>query len=460
MGKLLSVVGVFGALQVAVANEPDFPIQQSQVQRQAEKLDRGLLGIHQGNDKGVFLSWRLLGTESTTLGFNVYRQTGSEAAEKLNDQPLLAGTHFIDRHANLEKATAYFVRAIEGDREAEPSKPFPFPASPPAKDYLSIPLQTPSGYVAGDASPADLDGDGAYEMVVHMTGRGRDNSQSGFTDEPILHAYKLDGTLLWAIHLGKNIREGAHYTQFMVYDLDGDGKAEVVCKTADGTIDGVGKAIGDATADHRQQPPNDQASRSASSPRQSDPRVRFGYVLKGPEYLTVFNGSTGAALATVPYVPQRHPETDSPTPEQMAAIWGDNYGNRIDRFLACVAYLDGERPSVILCRGYYTRTVLVAWDWRDGKLTQRWLFDSDQPPFQAHKNLWQGQGNHSLIVGDVDEDGKDEVVYGAMVIDDDGTGLSPTFLAIGERSLWPAHRIVANCESIRQRFRPSTGWPR
>ena len=117
--------------------------------------------------------------------------------------------------------------------------------------YLSIPIQTPAGYHANDCSVGDLDGDGEYEIVVHMVGRGRDNSQGGTTTEPIFHAYKLDGTRLWSINLGKNIREGAHYTQFMVYDFDGDGRAEMVCKTADGTIDGQGKAIGDAAADHR-----------------------------------------------------------------------------------------------------------------------------------------------------------------------------------------------------------------
>ncbi len=412
-------------------------------QRQMEKLDRGLIAINKGRELGVFLSWRLLGTEPFDLGFNIYRQVGNAAPQKLNEQPLLAGTNFIDRNANLEDATAYFVRAVQAGREEDASKAFHLVARPAPRDYLSIPLQTPNGYNAGDASAADLDGDGEYEIIIHMTGRGRDNSQGGFTDEPILHAYKLDGTLLWAINLGKNIREGAHYTQFMVYDLDGDGKAELVCKTADGTLDGVGKVIGDATADHRQQPlpdPSENAKpaqanespRSTERQRQPDRRDRFGYILKGPEYLTVFNGLTGAIMSTVAYEPQRHPETDSPTPEQMNAVWGDSYGNRIDRFLACVAYLDGKRPSVVMCRGYYTRTVLAAWDWRDGKLTQRWVFDSDKVARDAGNNPWRGQGDHSLIVGDVDADGKDEIVYGSMVIDDDGTGLYSTRLGHGD----------------------------
>ena len=246
-------------------------------QRQMEKLDRGLVAIYQGEDIGVFLSWRLLGTEPQELGFNVYRQTGSAVPVKLNDRPLTAGTNFIDRHAKLDEAldeeTSYFVRAVQSGRENEASKPFRFAAGSPPTQYLPIPLQTPIGYTAGDASPADLDGDGEYEIIVHMTGRGRDNSQSGFTDEPILHAYKLNGTFLWAINLGKNIREGAHYTQFMVYDLDGDGKAELVCKTADGTIDGVGKVIGDATADHRQHPTAAPVESNKSAPTDNTPRA-------------------------------------------------------------------------------------------------------------------------------------------------------------------------------------------
>ena len=229
--------------------------------------------------------------------------------------------------------------------------------------------------------------------------RGRDNSQAGTTGETKLEAYKLDGRFLWRINLGKNIREGAHYTQFMVYDLDGDGKAEVVCKTADGTIDGKGTPIGDAGADYR----NDS-----------------GFILDGPEFLTVFEGATGKALATTGYIP----------PRGRAADWGDNRGNRVDRFLAAVAYLDGSRPSVIMCRGYYTRTVLAAWNWRDGSLSNVWTFDSDDGT--PGNRSYRGQGNHNLRVGDVDGDGKDEIVYGACVIDDNGKGLYSTGLGHGD----------------------------
>jgi rhamnogalacturonan endolyase len=219
------------------------------------------------------------------------------------------------------------------------------------------------------------------------------------TDPPILEAYKLDGTFLWRINLGKNIREGAHYTQFMVYDLDGDGKAEVACKTADGTIDGKGKVIGDPNADYR-------SSR--------------GYILDGPEFLTIFDGKTGAELVTTDYIPPRGNVTG----------WGDDYGNRVDRFLACIAYLDGQRPSLVMCRGYYTRAVLAAWNYRDGKLTHVWTFDSDDGT--AGNRDYRGQGNHNLAVGDVDGDAKDEIVYGACAIDHNGRGLYSTGLGHGD----------------------------
>ncbi len=368
-----------------------------------EALGRGVVAV---NDAGkAFISWRLLGTEPATLAFDIFRSTDGEPPVKLNARPLREGTWFVDEKADLSRSNTYTVKPVGRG----PSGSFALKANPPSGGYLTVPLQTPDGYSPNDASVGDLDGDGEYEIVLHQTGRGRDNSQAGQTDPPILQAYKLDGTLLWTINLGRNIREGAHYTQFMVYDLDGDGRAEVACKTADGTVDGTGKVIGDPNADDRNE---------------------AGYILRGPEFLTIFDGRTGAALATTNYVPPRHPTKLDPTPEELKEIWGDGYGNRCDRFLACVAYLDGRRPSLVMCRGYYTRAVLAAWDWRDGKLTQRWVFDSDDGT--PGNRAYRGQGAHSLTVGDVDGDGRDEIIYGACAIDDNGKGLYSTRLGHGD----------------------------
>jgi rhamnogalacturonan endolyase len=395
--------------------------------REMERLGRGVIAIRQSDEK-VFVGWRMLGTDPDAIAFNLYRATDGGKPIKLNDRPMTAATSAVDASPDLTKTNSYFVRPVINGREQEASASFKLPANAPVRQYLSIPLQTPPGYSPNDASVGDLDGDGEYEIVLHQTGRGRDNSQAGMTDEPLLEAYKLDGTFLWRINLGKNIREGAHYTQFMVYDLDGDGKAEIACKTADGTVDGKGRVIGDAKADYRNPAGSFITTRNAAGAETR--RDTSGYVLAGPEYLTIFDGQTGAALATTNYLPPRHPTKLNPTFEELNAIWGDGYGNRVDRFLACIAYLDGRRPSLVMARGYYTRSVLAAWNWRDGKLTHIWTFDSDDGT--PGNREYRGQGNHNLSVGDIDHDGKDEIVYGACVIDDNGKGLYSTGLGHGD----------------------------
>jgi rhamnogalacturonan endolyase len=195
--------------------------------RQMERLDRGCVAIPQANGQ-VFVSWRMLGTEPKDLSYNVYRN-----GDKLNHEPITRTTNLVDDHASVN--AAYTVTAIIDGTEGDPSAPVTVWTRP----FLEVPLKTPDGYQPNDASVGDLDGDGDYEIVLHQTGRARDNASRGSTDPPILEAYTLEGTFLWRINLGKNIREGAHYTQFMVYDFDGDGKAEMACKTADGTVDGL-----------------------------------------------------------------------------------------------------------------------------------------------------------------------------------------------------------------------------
>nr|WP_220149806.1 rhamnogalacturonan lyase [Sphingomonas aracearum] len=386
----------------------------------AERLDRGVVA-GPANGGGWLVSWRLLPADARSVRFDVYRD-----GRKITPQPIAAATSFVDRDGS---ATArYTVRAIAGGKAGVPSAP----ALIAAKGYLSIPLTPPPGgtapdgvaytYNANDASAGDLDGDGQMELILKWDPtNSHDNSQAGYTGDVFIDAYKLDGTRLWRIDLGRNIRAGAHYTQFQVFDYDGDGRAEVAMKTADGTLDGVGKAIGDAKADWR------STSGEVPQPDKTGAKILAdgtkvaplaGRILKGPEYLTVFDGRTGRALATAPYDPPRYPG-GNPTFEQMRDTWGDGYGNRSDRFLAGTAYLDGRHPSMIFGRGYYARTVIAAWDYRAGKLTKRWTFDSAAPGNAEYA----GRGNHQLSIADVDGDGRDEVVYGSMAVDDNGKGL-------------------------------------
>lgn len=401
---------------------------QKPISRQPESLDRGIVAVRT-DPNSVFISWRLLATDPEGIGFNLYR-----GERKLNKKPLSETACYTDSVTSDE---IYKVKSvIKGREQGESSSCMVW------KDgFLRIPLNRPPGgemereyippdrrqgqtqpranannstlpvrmsqtqnrrqysYSPGDAGAGDLDGDGQYEIVLKWDpSNARDNAQDGFTGNVILDAYEVDGRQLWRINLGTNIRAGAHYTQFLVFDFDGDGKAEVVCKTADGTVDGKGKIIGNRDADYVNE---------------------RGRILTGPEYLTVFNGLTGEAMQTVDYVPGRG----------NVCGWGANEcnGNRVDRFLACVAYLDGKQPSLVMCRGYYGRTTLAAWDWRNGKLTMRWLFDSDKgfPEFM-------GQGNHNLSVADVDDDGRDEIIYGSCAFDDDGTPIYTTRMGHGD----------------------------
>lgn len=391
--------------------------------RQMEHLNRGIVAVR-GTSASVYVGWRLLGNDPSDIGFNLYRSAGGSAAVKLNSAPLTPTTDFVDTTANLTVSNEYFVRPVIGGVEQAASESWLLAASAPVQQYLNVPIQPPPGgtvavpagtqtppsgtlaytYNANDASVGDLDGDGQYEIILKWDpSNSQDNSLEGLTGPAIFDAYRLDGTLLWRINLGRNVRAGAHYSPFLVYDFDGDGRSELVMKTADGTVDGLGNVIGNPNADYRDGYTGDS---------------RWGRVLTGPEFLTVFDGLTGAALSTIAFPLQRG----------SVSSWGDSYGNRVDRFLAGVAYLDGVRPSIVMARGYYDKTMLAAYDWRDGQLTQRWLFDSTAPG----NGVYEGQGNHNLSVADVDGDGKDEIIYGAMSIDDDGRGLYSTGLGHGD----------------------------
>lgn len=420
-----------------------------------EKLDRGVVAVRT-SDGNVAVSWRTLTSDKKGEAFDIYRN-----GTKLNSAPLTSGGTFYTDTTPPEGDITYEVRG--GGTKGK----YTLRADAPA-GYLPIRLdkpadgETPDGrtysYSANDASVGDVDGDGQYEIVLKWEpSNAHDNSHGGFTGNVLFDCYRLDGTRLWRIDLGPNIRAGAHYTQFMVYDFDGDGRAEVMMKTADGTVDGKGKVIGDAKADWRygikealanidtnrenaRKEREEQAARwkrmerqrrdgknaapqrgkGKAQPRAEWPGITFmsGRILDGPEYLTVFDGLTGKALATVDYIPERG---------ELKA-WGDGHGNRSERYLAGVAYLDGHRASAVFCRGYYTRTVIAAWDWDGRRLTNRWTFDTNDERWHDYA----GQGNHNLRVADVDGDGCDEITYGSMAVDHDGTGLYNTGMGHGD----------------------------
>ena len=383
--------------------------------RQMENLTRGLVASNVG--KGMLVSWRLLGTDDPATEFVLYRDGKKIASIGKTD-----GTNFLD--SDGKATSSYEVAAVVDGKEQTKSplsvvldktvsnsgKSFPyktFKVEPPAAQ--TMPNGEKCTYVPNDMSTADLDGDGEYELILKWDpSNAHDNSQTGYTGTVFIDAYKLDGTRLWRIDLGKNIRAGAHYTQFQVFDYDGDGKAEMIVKTADGTIDGTGKAIGDKSKDYRSS---------------------AGTILDGPEYLTVFRGVDGAAISTVTYEPSRNILSHSSP--QAKGKWGDNYGNRCERYLAATGYLDGVHPSAIFARGYYSSAYVAAYDFDGKDLKLRWLHKSEDPD----KGLY-GEGNHSLQAADLDGDGYDEIFFGAAALNHDGTLRYRTGLGHGD-----AHHI-------------------
>lgn len=429
---------------------------------QMEKLDRGVVALPAAN-KGIFLSWRLLGTDSKTVCFDVERD-GKVIAQHIRT------TNFVD----LEGTTSHTYRIItyqaEPKMDASAERDVSKPVRPWAELFRSLPVnrpadgKTPDGrtysYTPNDCSVGDVDGDGEYEIVLKWDPtNAHDNSHDGYTGEVIFDCYKLDGTQLWRINLGKNIRAGAHYTQFLVYDFDGDGKAEMVCKTSAGSIDAKNHFVSEAATDADIRGVDNQA----------DYRNKAGRIMEGPEMLTIFSGLTGEAIHTIWYNPNRAFGVGKNVAEgeqlkngypAYSSIWGDksNYGNRGERYLAGVAYLDGadKLPSAVMCRGYYTRSYLWAVDFDGKQLHTKWLHASVSPNDwvltdgngkivkEAHglKNTDKdgrelsatayGQGAHSLAVGDVDGDGCDEITYGSAAINHDGTLLYSTGLGHGD----------------------------
>ena len=401
---------------------------------QMEKLSRGLVVIPSNSGSGEFVSWRLLGTDNaSTTTFDVIRN-GTTIAKNLKNV-----TSYLDTGGSSSSKYQVAKRVNGVITETTDA------VTPWSNVYKSLKLSRPkAGYSPNDCSVADVDGDGEYELIVKWDpSDSKDNSQSGKTNAVYIDCYEFTGTRLWRIDLGYNIRAGAHYTQFLVYDFDGDGKAELMCKTAPLSKDGKGNYVTAAATDS-----------NIKNASQTNYRSSTGYILSGPEYLTVFNGQTGAAIHTVWYNPNRAGGYGAAADHPEKSFWGDNYGNRCDRYLACVAYLDGSSstPSAVFCRGYYTRAYLWAVKFNGSTISTKWLSahtsknsvtvtnSSGSSTTKTYSTSTSGSGsatlygngNHNLSVADVDGDGKDEILYGSGAVDNDGSLLYATGYGHGD----------------------------
>lgn len=399
-----------------------------------ETLSRGVV-VLPAQEEGNFVSWRMLATDDANTVFDVVRDAQIVASG-------IKLTNYTDKGGKKDSFYQIVTRS-KGKRETASAKVTPWDDL-----FLRMPVSRPEGgvtpdgrqyaYTPNDCSVGDVDGDGDYELILKWEPtNAHDNSHDGYTGNVILDCYRLDGTQLWRIDLGRNIRAGAHYTQFLVYDFDGDGRAELICKTAPGSLDASRRYVSEVA--------DDEAIRQIDN--HTDHRNKRGRIQSGEELLTVFNGLTGDAIHTVWYNPNRGYGVGG---SAEYAGWGDKTveGNRGERYLACVAYLAGmdKNPSAVMCRGYYTRSYLWAVDFDGKHLSTQWLHaslssshwtlaDGTGKIVNEAKHLKAtayGQGAHSIAVADVDDDGCDEITYGSAAIDHDGSLLYSTGLGHGD----------------------------
>ena len=344
-----------------------------------EQFNRGLIAV--ANDAGqAYVGWRLLKADPPGIAFNVYRRTADGAPVKVNARPIAASTNLVDAAAPMDKENTWFVRGVVDGRELAPSETASIGAGSPPNRVRSIKLQ--GDYLFNRVGICDLDGDGVFDYVIKQPGAGHGLDPG--TIRPSPDTFKLEayngrtGAFMWRYDLGWNMNMGVWWTPFITGDFDGDGKAEVALKMAPYAATKEAATIADG-----------------------------GFVLEGPEYLTVLNGMTGKEIARVDWVERGD-----------ATRWGDNRGNRVNRNQIGAAKLDGKRLSILVARGTYTLMYLDAWNLVDGKLVKvwRWFGDDTTPPVR-------GQGAHGMHVYDVDGDGKEEIALGSVVVDDTGKTL-------------------------------------
>ncbi len=389
--------------------------------RQMEKLDRGLIAIK--TDGGVYLSWRLFDSEDNIFGsadknvsFNVYRD-GKKISE------VATKTNYVDSTVGTNYSVAPVINGVEGEKcdavTVYNNSYFDIPLLKPDDETIYDPsgneLATYSFFPA-DCSTGDVDGDGEYEIIVKWTSSEHDVGSPGdpaYSGTVHLAAYKLDGTKLWKndIALGKNVYSSAHTVQFLVYDFDGDGKSEVMCQTSLGSKDGQGKYVSNAAQ-------TDEEIKAITDEENSTADYRgYGRITEGKEFLTVFNGETGVAMDTINLPTTRGSEN--------GVDYGDDFGNRSNRFVSDIAYLDGEKPYAIYLRGYYfgrngkQRTSIAGISWDGTALSPTYRFDTQKGQEGYYDGAYQyvGNGNHNCTVADVDNDGKDEFITGALCME-------------------------------------------
>lgn len=349
----------------------------------AETLDRGMVAIRT-SESSVYLGWRLLDSDPAGRVFNVYRSSNGAEAVKLNETPMMAGTNFVDTRAPIDQRHEWRITSVALPRGAAPQEGdtvgrVELPASSPVRPYLSIRLQGESTTFQKVAI-ADLNGDGKYDFVIKQPSAGLDPGTPGFSPDTYkIEAYLHDGTFLWRKDLGWNMNMGIWWTPFVVWDFDGDGKAEVALKTAPFA-----------------------ATREESLVEKDGPAR--GFVVRGDEYCSLWNGMTGEEITRVNWV-ERGDQRD----------WGDDRGNRVNRNQIGLAYLDGRTPSLLVCRGTYTRMVVDAYNLKHGRLEKVWRWDGDKETPQI-----RAQGSHTMKIADVDGDGRDEILLGSVTLSPNG----------------------------------------